>query len=335
MHAPVLRDPICRLANPIPSRDKYQMKNAQFGGHMTDLRALMNTIPQLQGYDGPVERMGGLTNVVHRVGEYCLRVPGEGTEEYIDRKAEAVAAQAAAEAGVSPELVFADPDSGLMVTRFIDGATTMTPDLFAQAAADDSHAVVGRAAIAMRDLHRSGAVFPADFELFAMIDEYLGLLSTKDVDLPAGYHDVVAEAETIRTALAKNPAPRVACHCDPLCENFLDTGTRMWIVDWEYSGMNDPMWDLGDLSVEAGLNDVQDAALLAAYFDGQVPAHDHARMVIYKAMCDLLWTLWGLIQLANDNPAEDFRAYADGRFARCKALMARPEFAAHVATLNG
>ena len=67
---------------------------------MTDLRALMNTIPQLQGYDGPVERMGGLTNVVHRVGEYCLRVPGEGTEEYIDRKAEAVAAQAAAEAGV-------------------------------------------------------------------------------------------------------------------------------------------------------------------------------------------------------------------------------------------
>ena len=127
----------------------------------------------------------------------------------------------------------------------------------------------------------------------------------------------------------------MACHCDPLCENFLDTGARMWIVDWEYSGMNDPMWDLGDLSVEAGLNDAQDGALLSAYFDGQVPANDHARMVIYKAMCDLLWTLWGLIQLANENPAEDFRAYADGRFARCKALMARPEFAAHVATLNG
>ena len=231
---------------------------------MTDLKALMNKIPQLQGHDGPVERMGGLTNVVYRVGDYCLRVPGEGTEEYIDRKAEAVAAQAAADAGVSPELVYADPDSGLMVTRVIDGATTMTPDLFAQAATDSSHAVVGRAAIALRDLHQSGAVFPADFELFAMIDDYLGLLSTKDVDLPDGYHDVVAEAETIRAALARNPAPRVACHCDPLCENFLDTGARMWIVDWEYSGMNDPMWDLGDLSVEAGLNDAQDGALLSA-----------------------------------------------------------------------
>ena len=73
----------------------------------------------------------------------------------------------------------------------------------------------------------------------------------------------------MRTALARNPAPSVACHCDPLCENFLDTGERIWIVDWEYSGMNDPMWDLGDLSVEGGFDAAQDAALLEAYFGGE------------------------------------------------------------------
>jgi thiamine kinase-like enzyme len=108
----------------------------------------------------------------------------------------------------------------------------------------------------------------------------------------------------------------------------------MWIVDWEYSGMNDPMWDLGDLSVEGGFSEAQDLAMLHAYFGAAPTPADHGRMVIYKAMCDLLWTLWGLIQLAEGNPAEDFRAYADGRFARCKALMAQPAFARHLAAID-
>jgi thiamine kinase-like enzyme len=91
------------------------------------------------------------------------------------------------------------------------------------------------------------------------------------------------------------------------------------------------MWDLGDLSVEGGFSDAQDEALLSAYFGGEARPFDRGRMVIYKAMCDLLWTLWGLIQLANANPADDFRAYADNRFARCKALVGSADFGRHVA----
>jgi thiamine kinase-like enzyme len=94
--------------------------------------------------------------------------------------------------------------------------------------------------------------------------------------------------------------------------------------------MNDPMWDLGDLSVEGGFDVTQDEEMLQAYFGGKAAPQDHGRMVIYKAMCDLLWTLWGLIQHANANPIDDFRAYADGRFARCRKLMATPEFAEHM-----
>jgi len=163
-----------------------------------------------------------------------------------------------------------------------------------------------------------------------MIDDYLRVLSGKDVALPEGYHDVVAAAAPVKDVLAQADLPLAPCHCDPLCENFLDDGKIMWIVDWEYSGMNDPLWDLGDLSVEAGMDDAQDAEMLAAYF-GRAPSDaERGRMVIYKAMCDLLWTLWGLIQLADDNPAEDFWAYATGRFARCRALMQDPRFAAHL-----
>ena len=295
---------------------------------MTDERLARATLAAIAGLDGntePVERLGGLTNLVFRAGEYCLRIPGKGTEEYINRANEAVAAKEAAGAGVSPPVLHFDDTTGVMVTRFVEGAVTMTPGNFRTRAGSP-----GRAGKAFRKLHVSGVAFPFRFELFSMIDDYLGILSTKDVELPDGYHDVVREAEAVRKALAANPVEPVACHCDPLCENFLDTGERMWIVDWEYSGMNDPMWDLGDLSVEGGFSDAQDEEMLTAYFDGEATAADRGRMVIYKAMCDLLWTLWGLIQLANDNPAEDFRAYADGRFARCKALMGSAEFNRHI-----
>lgn len=286
-------------------------------------------IPMLQGAGTP-QRLGGLTNLVFRVGDFCLRLPGKGTEEYINRAHEEAATREAARVGVSPEVLHFDPSSGVMVTRFVDGAVTMTPEGFRDRAGSPA-----RAGEALRRLHASDAVFPFRFELFAMIDEYLSILSTKDVALPDGYHDVVAEAEVIRGVLNRHPLPETACHCDPLCENFLDLDTRMWIVDWEYSGMNDPMWDLGDLSVEGGFNEAQDEEMLSAYFGGDVPDAERGRMVVYKAMCDLLWTLWGLIQLANDNPVDDFRAYADGRFARCKLLMAKPEFARHVRAVEG
>ncbi|MER8634759.1 phosphotransferase family protein [Mesorhizobium sp. M0854] len=289
-------------------------------------RAALAAIPMLAGYDGPLERLGGLTNLVFSGKDFCLRIPGKGTEEYINRANEAVAAREAAKAGVSPHVLHVDAETGVLVTRFVAGAETMSPGKFKTRPGSPA-----RAGKAFRRLHTSGAVFPSRFELFAMIDDYLKVLSTKDVALPGGYHDVVREAEAVRSALAAQPLPIVACHCDPLCENFLDTGDRMWIVDWEYSGMNDPLWDLGDLSVEGQFDEAQDEEMMRAYFGGEPRPAERGRIVIYKATCDLLWTLWGLIQLANKNPADDFRAYADGRFARCKALMEMPEFSRHLA----
>jgi thiamine kinase-like enzyme len=108
----------------------------------------------------------------------------------------------------------------------------------------------------------------------------------------------------------------------------------MYVIDYEYAGNNDPAWDLGDLSVEGAFTDEQDAVLLRAYFDGEPPAADAARMVIHKAMCDLLWTLWGVIQHVNDNPADDFWAYATGRFERCRTLMQTERFEQAIATLR-
>ena len=286
-------------------------------------------LSQVTASDCTITRLGGMTNLVYRVeapqGDFVVRIPGKGTEDYIDRAVEITNARAAYRAGVSPEVIWADAKSGVMITRTIDGITTMTPDDFKTRAGSPE-----RAGAALAKLHRSGETFEFRFELFSMIEDYLNVLSTKDGDLPDGYHDVVKAAEPVKQVLADNPAELAPCHCDPLCENFLDDGEIMWIVDWEYSGMNDPLWDVGDVSVEAGMDDAQEAELLRGYFGGEPSAAQKGRVVIYKAMCDLLWTLWGLIQHADNNPAEDFWAYSTTRFERCKTLMQSPEFEGHL-----
>lgn len=182
---------------------------------------------RLTGASGEAEafRLGGLTNRVYRIdadaGRFVLRLPGEGTEAYIDRNVEAQNASAAARSGVSPELVGVDVARGLMLTRFVEGRT-MTPELFRSV-----EGAPERAARAFKTLHESGETFAFRFELFAMIDNYLALLADLDTDLPDGYHDVLSKADNVRSALAANHVPLAPCHCDPLCENFIDTGERM------------------------------------------------------------------------------------------------------------
>jgi len=304
--------------------------------HSETVLSVLRNAPGFRGVSAEnctITRLGGLTNLVHLVetpqARVIVRIPGEGTEEYIDRAVEIANANAAWRAGVSAQVLWADPASGNMVCDAIDGIETMTPALFAA-----REGAPGRAGRALAKLHGSGETFAFRFELFSMIDDYLSVLSTRDVTLPEGYHDIVKAAEPVKQALAENPAPLAPCHCDPLCENFLDDGDRMWIVDWEYSGMNDPLWDVGDLSVEAAMDAAAEAGLLRGYFGRAPTPAETGRVVIYKAMCDLLWTLWGLIQHADDNPAEDFWAYATTRFDRCKALMQSADFPAHVAAVR-
>ncbi len=289
---------------------------------------VLRRVPWLAGL-GHRQRLAGLTNVNHRVGPYVVRQAGAGTAEYIDRRAEEVAARSAAAAGVNAEVRFFDPSDGLMVTAYLEGTRPMTVDAFR---ADDG--AVARAADVLRRLHTRAAPFAIDFRLFEAIDEYRALLDAKGATLPDGYAEVRDASETARAALARHPVAAVPSHCDPLCENFLDDGTRMYLIDYEYAGNFDPMWDLGDLSVEAGFDERQDDLLLAAYFDGAVPAPERARMVVYQAMCDLLWSLWGILQHVNDNPAEDFWVYGCGRLARCRTLMATTRYADSIATLE-
>lgn len=279
-----------------------------------------------------VVRLGGLTNLNFRItvnkNNFVIRIPGAGTSDYIDRRAEEVAARSAAAVGVNCEVVFFDASDGLALTRFIDGATTMSPAGFTDLGA------VARAGRILRRLHNDVAPFSLNFELFSMIDAYRRIIAERNGAMPKGYDESAELITATRAALEGVRVPLVPSHCDPLCENFVDTGDRIFLIDFEYASNNDPMWDLGDLSVEGDFGPEQDKMLLEAYFDARPGAAEVGRMVAYKAMCDVLWALWGQVQFLNENPVENFAAYAERRINRALDLMRSPDYVEHLSAIG-
>lgn len=287
----------------------------------------------IQLSDFSAQRLGGLTNMVFQVElenqSLVVRLPGDGTEEFIDRHVELNNARAAEQAGISAEIVWADPDSGIMISEFIHNAATMTPELFRQRKGS-----LERVAKCLKALHSSGVGFDFQFDLFGVIDSYCLILENKQQAFPTGFSEAIRACSPIKQKLLEANIELAPCHCDPLSENFLDDGKRVWLVDWEYSGMNDPLWDLGDLSVEAEFDVDQDQRLLQAYYGRDATQSELGRMVMYKATCDLLWALWGLIQHVNGADAEDYYVYALQRFARCDVLMKDQAFQDHLNAIH-
>jgi thiamine kinase-like enzyme len=279
---------------------------------------------------------GGLTNVSYKVttggAAYALRLAGEGTGEYIDRKAEEHNARVAAEAGVNADVLFFDARDGTMVTRFVEGISMNAGDWFGR----DSGAPV-RVALALKRVHSLGRVFRSRFDVFAAIDGYLDLLHGWRMPVPEDYYEVGRSARAVRLALEASPTALVPCHNDPWPGNLLDADGpdgRIYLIDWEYSGMNDPMWDLADLSVEAGFGPEQDCIMMEAYYGARLSPALYSRLEVYKAMSDLYWSVWGIVQHAKGNLAEDFRSYGLERLGRSKTRMSSADFGRHLSVVR-
>jgi thiamine kinase-like enzyme len=279
---------------------------------------------------------GGLTNVCYKVttggAAYVLRLAGEDTSDYIDRAAERHNSRVAAEAGVNAEVIFFDATDGTMVTRFVEGVSMNAGDGFGR----DSGAPV-RVARALKQVHSLGRLFRSRFDVFAAIDGYLDLLRGWRTPVPEDYYEVGRRARAVRLALEASPSALVPCHNDPWPGNLLDADWpdgRIYLIDWEYSGMNDPMWDLADLSVEAEFGPEQDRTMMEAYHGTGLSPALYSRLEVYKAMSDLHWSVWGFVQHAKGNPAEDFWSYALERLGRSKARMSGADFGRHLSVVR-
>lgn len=276
-------------------------------------------------------RLKGLTNTVFKVEvqgrTLCLRLPGEETAAIIDRRAEELSARAAASAGVAPEVLFFDAN-GVMLTPFID-AVTLSPAGFRERTG-----AVERAGQALRLLHDRAPAFAREFRVFDIVENYLALLEPGREKLLENVRLLLAAFADVREALAARPEPLRPCHCDPTGANLLDTGERVVIIDWEYSGMNNAAWDLAYLSLEGSFDEAQDDRLQRAYFGRLPTAAESGRMAIHKPLCQLLAATWALIQDANGNPAADFRAYADRTLESCGARLRSPDFVVSIEAVH-
>src|SRR6185369_4088034 len=176
-----------------------------------------------------------------------------------------------------------------------------------------------RVAEALRQLH-AGPRFRDDFDMFRTTERYLRVVDERAIMIPNGYRDRLDRLPRIEAALGVDPPPTVPCHNDLLAENYLDDGERLWLVDWEYSGNNDPAFELGNTAQELGFDDAQVEELCVAYFGDASPAL-LARMRLQMIMSDVGWTLWAAIQARISTIDYDFAGWADERWARAAAAL--------------
>lgn len=272
----------------------------------------------------------GLTNTNYRVDvdgtPFFVRIPGAGTDLLaVDRKNELHNTRAAADAGVSPRVLHALAEWDVFVLDWLEARTMSN-------AALNAPGMPERIAATLRRLH-AGPRFRDDFDMFRLTDRYLAVVDDLSIDVPRGYREHRMEITRIEEALAVRPLPTVPCHNDLLAENYLDDGARLWIVDYEYSGNNDPAFELANTCQELGFDDRRVEALCAAYF-GEASPRLLARMRLQMIMSDVGWTLWAAIQARISAIDYDFTGWAEERWARASAALDGPAFETWLRTVS-
>ncbi len=268
-------------------------------------------MPVLAGPRSVADLPGGLTNhnlrVTTRTGDYVVRLTQSDAGLLgIDRDAEHANTRSAAEAGVGAQVVDYRPDLGMLVITFLPGKALTNETIGAPG-------VIARAADAIRRLH-AGPRFTSDFDMFTRQAGYLALVREHRFSLPDGYDAFAPQWERVRRALAARPAPTVPCNNDLLAGNFIDDGQRVWLIDYEYSGNNDPAFELGNTATECDLSREQTDELVEGWA-AEDPGF-RARVDLQSLCSEYGWALWGFIQSATSPIDYDFHGWGMERYEK-------------------
>jgi thiamine kinase-like enzyme len=290
-----------------------------------ELVGAMQRVPELAGRDLVLTSLsGGITNrnflvtIPDEGNRYVIRLAGSDTHLLgISREVEHAATVAAAGVGVGPEVTAFIRPEGYLVTRFIEGSPVRDE-------AVHHPETLERVAQSLRRIH-DGPPIPGLFVPLRIVEAYRALALARGVRIPREYETAALIARRIELASLANPVEPRPCHNDLLNANLIDDGERIRLVDWEYAGMGDPYFDLGNFSVNNGLTADEDAHLLAAY---EGPAHiDHlARITLMRVVSDFREAMWGVLQQGLSKLDVDFVAYAGEHFDRLLANASTPAF---------
>lgn len=290
---------------------------------MASINEIVETITAWRGRTIQISPLtGGLTNTNYKVvvdgTPYFVRVPGESTELLaVDRKNEHFNSMAAAQAGVGPKVVFHLPQFDVMVLEFLGGVTMSKAKL-------NEPGMPARIASAIKELH-AGPRFMTDFNMFRLTEYYLQLCDERKIRIPDGYLDCLPDVEKIEKALSVHPVKTVPCNNDLLAENYIDSEKKIFIIDYEYSGNNDPYFELGNTCQEQQYVDHQIMEVCQAYFGSVTDAH-LARMKLNMIISDVGWTLWAAIQARISKIEYDFWGWAMERWGRAEQKFQSDQF---------
>ena len=287
------------------------------------IEQVVERLPDWRGKNVAVQPLsGGLTNTNYRVevdgAAYVVRIPGASTELLaVDRANEYHNTRAAAEAGVGAKIVHYLPEFNVMVLEFIRGETLSIARLQAPG-------MPTRMAQSIKKLH-AGPRFLRDFNMSRLTEFYLKICDEHQVKIPEGYLSHMPKVTRTEEAMQRHPLPTVPCNNDLLAENYIDDGEQLRLIDFEYSGNNDPTFELGNTCQEQQFDEARIVEMCAAYF-GEAYPDKLARMKLNMIMSDVGWTLWAAIQAKISTIDFDFWGWAVERWGRATAKMDSAEF---------
>ena len=294
-----LRDELTRALRRLPELGSGELTFTALSGGITNRNFLVDGAP---GGARFVVRLAG--NDTHLLG--------------ISREVEHAATVTAAGLGVGPEVIAFLRPEGYLVTRFIEGRPIPEPEM-------REPARLRAVGATLRRIH-DGPAIPGLFVPFRIVEAYRALALSRGVTIPPEYDLAQSIARRIELACLMAPLELRPCHNDLLNANFIDDGSRIRIVDWEYAGMCDAYFDLGNFSINHELDADQDAILLAAYL-GEAPSPAlAARLTLMRVLSDFREAMWGVLQQGISTLDVDFVAYAAEHFDRLLTVAGRPQF---------
>lgn len=257
---------------------------------------------------------GGMTNKNYKVtiGEknYVFRVPGNGTEEMINRLEEVANVEATRELDIDANIVYFGKNDGIKIAEYIENAETLNGKTAKR------EEVIKLTASTLKKLHNSNVKFNNVFDVFQKIQDYERLLEKVNGNNFEDYYEVKEEIMKLKTLQQDLDLQLVPCHNDTVPENFIKSGDdKIYLIDWEYSGMNDPMWDLAAHSLECDFSEDDEELFLTYYFQGKVEEKYRKRILINKICQDFLWSIWTNIKEAK---GDNFGTYGIDRYNRSK-----------------
>jgi len=291
---------------------------------------LTDVIARLAALFGPREGgvrplEGGITNrnfLVHFGGnEYVVRLPGKNTNLLgIDREAERMATQHPAELGIGPKVAAMFEDPPCLVTCFVEGRQLTSEEL-------REPGLLAEVVSGLRAFHDSGLELPTEFHVYDIVREYAEVARSRGGEPPEPFHDALERAGEIVEAVRDHPEHKARPnHNDLLAGNFLQAADHVVIVDWEYAGMGDPFFDLGNFTVNNELNEGDEERLLEAYFREPATPRRKAALQLFRFMSDFREAMWGVVQTSVSELDFDFPDYANKHFKRLTDTGGDPRF---------